>query len=162
MALAENEYAAPFVESVAITLFDGLAGCQGADREVFALDGQVGACCQTHEIGGVRHSVNFIEVVDAPDEPALGIAPGPEVFHVQIAYCEELWRGGEFGANLGPDLRPAVKGCTQKRKHSRGHFLMFVAQILTDKLDAAGEPFLDVLCSFMNLHRRISSNVHRR
>ena len=72
-------------------------------------DRQERAGGQPHQVVGVRHRVGFVEVVDAPDQPAFGVAPGAEVLHVQIADAEHDRGGGQLGADLRPALDPAVE-----------------------------------------------------
>ena len=77
----------------------------------------------------IRQFVDFVEIVDAPDQAALDVAPGAEVLDVQISHRQHP-RGAIFGgADLGPALHPAIEGGAQKEKYVFGHGLMFALEI---------------------------------
>lgn len=42
------------------------------------------ARCEPDEIAGVRQHASFVEVIDAPDESALGVTPCTEVLDMEI------------------------------------------------------------------------------
>ena len=81
-----------------------------------AFGSQMSTHGEADEIVGVGHGMGFVEVVDAPDQAAFNVAPGAEIFHVQVAHRQHARSLGKFGAHLRPDLRPAVIGSAQKWK----------------------------------------------
>src|ERR1700741_1322962 len=93
------------------------------------LAGQVSAHSEANQVVCVRKRMSLVEVVDAPDEAAFGIAPGAEGFHVEVANGQHLRRSGQFRANLWPQLRPAIKSGTEKRKDRCFHILVLFAEI---------------------------------
>ena len=95
--LGEDECLAALGDGVAIALFDGFGGFAARHLEVVAVDRQIRAGGEANEIERVRSRESFVEIVDAPDEAAFGVAPGAEVLDVQIADAEN---GGSFGELL--------------------------------------------------------------
>ena len=51
---------------------------------------------ETDQIERVGHPGCFIEIIDAPDQAAVGVAPGSEIFQMQVADREHLWRVHHF------------------------------------------------------------------
>jgi hypothetical protein len=56
--------------------------------------GEVRAYGEADEIVGIGQRIGFVEVVDAPNQAALEVAPGTEVFYVQVADGEGVRRFG--------------------------------------------------------------------
>jgi hypothetical protein len=48
--------------------------------------------------------MDLIEVVDTPDKATLGVAPGAEVLHMEVADREYRRRRGLVRLDAGPDL----------------------------------------------------------
>ena len=90
----------------------------------------MGANGETYQIDGVGHGPGFVEIVDAPDEAAFDVAPGSEIFDVEIAYGEDLRRAGEVGTDFRPELRPAVISGAEKHEDVRLHVGVFEAKVL--------------------------------
>ena len=72
-----------------------------------ALDGQVRAGGQAHEIDGVREAPDFVEIIDAPNQAAFDVAPGAEVFDVQIA-------DGQHGGPVDAIVAESGHTCIQR------------------------------------------------
>ena len=84
--LFEHErLARPDADRLAIAAQDRGAGLAGADRQRRIALGEQRAGREAHQIDRVRHRLRFVEIVDAPDQPAFGIAPGAEILDMQIA-----------------------------------------------------------------------------
>ena len=83
---------------------------------MLGFDGQMGADRQADEIVGVGHGMGFVEIVDAPDEAALDVAPGAEILDMQVADGQHVRGLGKIGTDLRPDLRPAIKVARRKGK----------------------------------------------
>ena len=107
---------------------------------------------QADQIVGIGHGVSFVEVVDAPDQASLHVAPGAEIFNVQIADRQHLRSIGEIGTDLRPDLRPAVESGSQKRKYRRLHVEVFEAQVVLDQIRVMAQPILEVAGRFYDVH----------
>ena len=73
-----------------------------------------GARDQPHEIDGIGHAGDFIEIVDAPDQPAFGVAPRAEILDMQIADREHARGLGKVRHGLLPQRSPAIEGAPQE------------------------------------------------
>src|SRR5208283_4669308 len=144
MVLGENERPAAPGDGIAIALLDGARGFLAGEGEVLFIDGQIGAGKQANEVHGIGGGPSFIEIVDAPDEAALEVAPGAEIFDVQIADGENLGSAGEFGADDGPQLRPAIEGSAEEGKSVESHVAVLQSNVRTDEPDVARGPFFKV------------------
>jgi hypothetical protein len=111
-------------QRVAVALFDGFGGHAARQTQVFTRDGQIGAGGEPHEVQRVSAGPDFVQVVDAPDEPAFRIPPGSKVFDMQVADSEHLWRFCEAGTDLRPMLQPAVEGSAEEGKSGLRHALV--------------------------------------
>ena len=81
------------------------------------------------QIESVGQRGAFVEIVDSPNQAALKVTPGAKILDVKIAYGENPGSLGRVGADLGPDLHPAIKGSAEKRKWRLRHVLVFQAKI---------------------------------
>ncbi len=90
---------------------------------------QVGARRQPHQVVRVRHRVSLVKVIHTPDQPPLLIAPGAEIFHVQVAHGQHPRSSCQVGTDLKPYLHPAVEGGAQKLKRILGHAGVLQRQI---------------------------------
>src|SRR5579859_302388 len=90
---------------------------------------QMSADCETDQIVCEGQSVSLVEVVDAPDQPPFGIAPGSEVLDVQIADGQHGRGFSQVGTDFWPQLSPAVGGRSEVREDSRLHAGVFEAEI---------------------------------
>ncbi len=98
----------------------------------------------------------FVEIVDAPDEAAFGVAPGAEVLDVEIADAEDGWSFRELGTDFRPVLQPAVKRGAEERERILRHQRVFERDVLADDGEALGQPLLEVCGGFEDVHRRRS------
>ena len=107
---------------------------------------------QAHQIDGVGHGPSFIEVVDTPDEAAFDVAPGAEIFDVEIADGEHVRGVGEVGTDLRPELRPAVVGGAEKHEDIRLHVGVFEAEVFLVDAGALGQPGFELAGGFDDVH----------
>ena len=105
-------------------------------------DGHVRAGRQAHQITGVRQPGGFVEIVHSPDQAAVGVAPGAEILHVQVAHRQRFGPRSEIAADLRPDLRPAIVGGAHERKQRRFHLGVLQFQIVGNQGDVGCEPRL--------------------
>ena len=56
---------------------------------------------------------------------AFGVAPGPEILHVEIAHHQHVRRARKRRAHQGPQLRPPVKRGSQEGEYGFGHVPVF-------------------------------------
>ena len=108
---------------------------------------------EADKIVGVSERIGFVKIVHAPDEPTFDVAPGAEIFDVQIAHGEHAGCFGKIGANLRPDLGPSIVRGAKKRKHRLLHSGVFQLEISFDDQSALGEPVLKLTGGFDNVHR---------
>ncbi len=83
--------------------------------------GQVCADGEANQVVGVGKGMRLVEVIDAPDQASFDIAPGTEVFDVEVADSEDMWGFGEVRTDVRPELCPAIVSGTKKRKGRRLH-----------------------------------------
>ncbi len=152
MLLAEDEGATFFAHAFVIAIEQGVANVLALEGEASGLDGEMGADGEAHQIDGVRHRPGFVKVVDAPDKAAFDVPPGAEVFHVQIADRERARSLGEIGANLRPELRPAVVSGAQKHEQVSLHVGVFQAKVFLVDGSAQSEPVFEQAGSFDDVH----------
>ena len=152
MMLAQNERKSFGLEAGLIALENCTADIFALQREFAAIDGKVGADGEADQIDRVRHGPCFVEIVDAPDEAALDVAPGAEVLDVQIADGENFRGLGELGTNLRPKLRPAVVSGAEEREEFFLHASVFEAKISLFEVSSLAEPGLKVAGGFDDVH----------
>lgn len=104
------------------------------------------------QVDGIGHGPGFVEIVDTPDEAALDVAPGAEVFYVEIADGEDLRSVGEIGTDLRPDLRPAVVGGAEEHEDIRLHVRVFEAEVFGIDAGALGQPGFELAGGFDYVH----------
>src|SRR5579871_217499 len=107
---------------------------------------------ESDEIISEREGMGFVEIVNAPDQATLDVAPGAEVLHVQIADCQHLRGPGKFWTDLRPHLRPAVVSRAQERENSCLHVVVFELQVFLNDRGTAAQPIFEVAGSFHYVH----------
>jgi hypothetical protein len=152
MFFSEDEGAAFFLEGFAIALEHGGADILALERETSGLDGEMGADGEAHQIDGEGHGPGFVEIVDTPDEAAFEVAPGAEIFYVKVADGEDARGIGKFGANLRPDLRPAVVGGAEEHEDVRLHVGVLEAKVSWVDTSALSQPGFELPGGFYYVH----------
>ncbi len=104
------------------------------------VDGKQGAGREPYQIEGEGQFGRFVKVIDAPDQPALDIPPGTEILDVQVAHGQHPGRLVQVGAQIGPELHPAIESGAQERKCSFGHALVLQLEVGSDQLRMNAEP----------------------
>ncbi len=97
---------------------------------------------EADQVVGVGQAPCLVEIVDAPDQAALGIPPGAEVLDMEVTDREDHRRPGCLGADIGPHLGPAIVGSAQKGERRGTHLLMFQHQVRTQQAKVPREPLL--------------------
>ncbi len=138
--LAQDEGLALFVEAFAIAFEECNADIFPLNGKASGFDREVRADGEADEIDGVGHGPGFVEVVDAPDEAALDVAPGAEILDVKVANGENFWSLGKIGTDFRPELHPAVVGGAEEGKDFRLHALVLEAEIFFVETGALPEP----------------------
>ncbi|MBB2687243.1 UNVERIFIED_ORG: hypothetical protein GGD47_004867 [Rhizobium etli] len=128
----------------AITAEDQLA--DHPNRGTLAVARQDGACRKANEIQRIGHHRRIVEIIDAPDEPALAIAPGAEILQMRIANRQHCGRAAELRADIEDDLAPAPIGGAQEDEIVAAHLLALFLKIVLDEIgpELAGEPGLEI------------------
>ena len=83
--LGQHERHAAAFEAPAIAFENRFRSLLRRDVQMIGGDGQMSAGGQANQVDRVGQPADFVEIVDAPDQPAFDVAPGAEVFDVQIA-----------------------------------------------------------------------------
>ena len=152
MTFLEHKRKAAIFHDALVSLDDCLGGVFGLHGEMLGASGEQRAGCQAHQIHSVGVDEGFIEIVDSPDKAAVGVLPSAEVFHVEIAHGQETGNAVQIGADLGPNLHPAIEGGAKKRENSGGHLLVFELQIGLDNADVLAQPLFIPSGCFDNVH----------
>jgi len=121
-------------------------------REVTGLGSEVGAHGETDKIVRVRERISLVEIVDTPDQSAFGVAPGAKVFHMQVANRQDLWRLGKIGADLGPNLCPAIVRSSKEWEDLGLHAGVLQAQVFLNDIGAFCQPVFIPARSFDDVH----------
>lgn len=100
-----------------------------------------GAGGEADEVLSEGEGSGFIEVVDAPDQAALGIAPGAEVFHVQITDGENVESARQLRAEFGPELDSAIESSAKEAEGIVRHGPVLLLEIGWDKFEMSAKPF---------------------
>src|SRR5437879_2714883 len=95
MVFGEDKGFAACGQGIAVALFEGLGSFATRHAEVLDRNCQIGAGRQAYKIQGVGSRPGFVEVIHAPNQTALLVAPCTEVFDVQVADSEH---GGRLPA----------------------------------------------------------------
>ena len=120
--------------------------------QLLGIDGEMRAGGQAHQIDGVGHAADFVEVVHAPDEPAFDVAPGAEILHVQIAHREQLGSIGAFRADLRIQLRPAIECGAEEREDRFPHQPVLERQIFRHDFQLMRQPLFVGRRRFTKVH----------
>src|ERR1051325_6588731 len=109
MLLRQDKRFAATVYSGAVAGLDGFGAVAAAQAEMLLLDRQIGAGRAADEVNRVRRGPGLVQVIDAPDEATLQVAPGAEVLDVKVADGENRGNGSKVLAEMRPELQPAGK-----------------------------------------------------
>lgn len=101
MVLGECEWPSAFFDRIAITLENLVRSLPRIARYA----GKERAGREANEVVGIGQRGGFVKIVDAPNQPALHVAPGAEVFDMEIAYSERAGRARFIRTMIAPDLR---------------------------------------------------------
>jgi hypothetical protein len=153
MMFGQDEGFAASRKPVTVTLLDCFGGFTPGHTQVLGCDRQVRACREADQVEGVRRRKGLVKVIYAPDQAAFFVAPGTEIFDVQVAYAENERSLGDVATNLRPVLKPAVKRGAEKREGRFGHERMLQGHVAADDREAPGQPLLEILSCLEDIHR---------
>ena len=153
MMFAKHNGAPTRLQRIPVAGQDGITGTFRIRAKMVRFDGQPRARGQPDQVHGIGHDGHFIEIIDAPHQTPLTVAPRPEILHMQIAHRQNRRGPDNLGTNLRPELTPPVKGPPQKRKHRPPHQRMLQPQISCDQGDLTSQPAFISACRFVNVQR---------
>ena len=92
MLFGQNVRNAAHLKALLVACEDRIAGILGGNLQARLANRDMRAGGQAHQIDGIGQLVDFVEIVDAPHQAAFHVAPGAEVFDVQIAHRQHVRR----------------------------------------------------------------------
>src|SRR5215472_18163818 len=107
---------------------------------------------QADQVIRVGQREGLVEIVDAPTQSPLGIAPGPVTVHVEIANAEYLRGVGPVSAYFRPHLCPAVVTAPEELERVFPHLGVFVAKMAADNRSASAHPGFVASGCGVNVH----------
>lgn len=152
MLFTQDKGAASVLHAVAVPGENGFASFMMLQRQVASFGCKVRADSEPNQIVGVRERIAFVEIVDAPDKPAFGITPGPEILDMQIADCQDTRGLHEVGANFRPELSPTVVRGSKKKEKFSLHTEMFQTQVFPYDVGAMSQPVFIAARGFDYVH----------
>jgi len=130
MLLREHERPPARLQPRGVAGQNHVAGVTRLHRQMTSRNREAHAGRQADQIVGVGQPLRLIKIVDAPDQAPLTVAPGAEIFDMQVANCQHRWRLRQSGADAWPLLGPAIEGRAEKRKDRIGHLGVFVGEVV--------------------------------
>ena len=124
---------------------------------------QQGARRQPDEVQRIGHLRRLVEVVDAPDQAAVGVAPGAEVLEMDIADGEDGSCVRQVRTDLQDRLGPPPIGGAQKDEGALPHLLVLERDVLRDDLapELLAHPIFVGLHGFADVgHAHASRKLH--
>ena len=141
-ALPDHDRRRPALDPARVPGEDRLGDDRTAETEPSRLDREEHARREPREVERVREPVALVEVVDAPHEAALAVAPGAVVLHVEVADGRHTGRAGELGRHLVEPLDEAVIGGTEERERISAHEPVLAVEVVVDDADVLRQPLL--------------------
>src|SRR5262249_11151696 len=80
------------------------------------------------------------EIIDAPDQPALGVSPAAEILEMKVADAEQARRAGQLRTMDRKQLHPAIEGGAQEGEGILRHVAMLLVEIRLDHFAVAAQP----------------------
>ena len=100
--------------------------------------------------------MGFIEVVDTPVESAFSVAPGAEVFDVEVAGGENNRGFHQLGQCCRKELGPAIESSSKQDERAGAHELVLLVEIGLHDFGVLAEPALIFQCCSVDIgHRRL-------
>src|SRR5215471_2362110 len=156
MMLRQDKWLATGVERRDISIENRPASSRPGKMEMVAINGQMGAGGQAHQVDCIGQAADLVEIIHAPDQAALAVAPGTEILHVQISHAEQLRRVHQARADARKKLRPAIKRAAKKAERALGHQTVLESQISADERHLLSQPCFIFLGRQVNSHLRLS------
>src|ERR1022692_2593036 len=158
---SKNEWATSGFQSLLISLQNGTAPFFESDCQVFRVDNNLYARRQAHQIICIRQRIRFVEVIDTPGQPTLGVAPSSKTADMQISYRQYFGSITQVGAYLRPKLSPPVKRPAEKEEGAFSHLLVLQSQMIFYDGRTTAHPVFVASGRLMNIHFPPLSRVRR-
>src|ERR1700676_2171438 len=160
--LRQHEGPAAASQPGSVPVENGRACSPGAQLQRGCGDGEPRRRCQADQVGRVGEWERLVEVIDAPDQPSLAVAPGAEVLGVQVPDREHIGCAGDIRAACVPLLDPAVEGRPKERERRECHLLVLEPDVGSHQRHLACDPCLVAAGGFDDrLERRGSRHAGR-
>src|SRR5262252_3952671 len=156
MMLRQDKWLATGVERRDISIENRPASSRPGKMKMVAINGQMGAGGQAHQVDCVGQAADLVEIIHTPDQAALAVAPGSEIFHVQISHAEQLRSVHQACADARKKLRPAIKRSAKKTERTLRHQTVLESQIAADERHLLSQPCFIFLGRQVNSHFRFS------
>src|ERR1017187_5303254 len=150
--LSKNEWATSGFQRLLISLQNGTAPFFESDCQVFRVDNNLYAGRQAHQIICIRQRIRFVEVIDTPGQPTLGVTPRSKTADMQISHRQYFGSITQVGAYLRPKLSPPVKCPAEKEERAFSHLLVLQSQVSLDDGRTTAHPVFVALGRLMNVH----------
>src|SRR5689334_2703099 len=149
LLLVEESGSRPF-ETVAVPIDERSRDRAVGDRQVGR---EAGAGREPDQVVRIGDDRCLVKIVDAPDQPRLGVAPGAEILQMQIA-DRQYWRGlRQLVADAFDPSRPAEISGPQEDKGTLAHAFVLLLQVGLDNTTLVAQPGLVFLVVADKRHR---------
>src|ERR1019366_1107169 len=159
--LSKNKWATSGFQRLLIPLQNGIATFFESECQMFRVDNNLYAGRQTHQIICIRQRIRFVEIIDTPGQPPLGVAPSSKTADMQISHRQYFGSITQVGAYLRPKLSPPVKSPAEKEKQALSHLLVLQSQMSFYDGRTTAHPVFVALGRLMNIHFPPLSRVRR-
>src|SRR6202049_5193920 len=150
--LSKNKWATSGFQRLLISLQNGTATFFKSDCQMFRVDNNLYAGRQAHQIIRIGQRIGFVEVIDTPGQPTLGVAPSSKTADMQISHRQYFGSIPQVGAYLRPKLSPPVKRPAEKEEGAFSHLLVLQSQVGFDDGRTTAHPVFVALGRLMNIH----------
>src|ERR1035441_6037867 len=163
--LSKNKWTTSNFQRLLIPLQNGTATFFESDCQVFRVDNNLYAGRQAHQIICIRQRIRFVEIIDTPGQPTLGVTPSSKTADMEISHRQYFGSITQGGTYLRPKLSPPVKRPAEKEEGAFSHLLVLQSQVSFDDGRTTAHPVFVALCRLMNIHFSATltrSSNHRR
>src|ERR1700680_2536332 len=119
--LSQNKWATSGLQRLLISIQNGTATFFQSDCQMFRVDNNLHAGRQAHQIIRIGQRIRFVEVIDPPGQPTLGVAPSSKTADMQISHRQYFGGITQTGTYLRPKLSPPVKRPAEKEEGAFSH-----------------------------------------
>ena len=117
------------------------------------LGGKPDAGREPDQIERIGHHRGLVEIVDAPDQAAVGVAPGAEIFQMQVADRKHLRGIHQIRTQFSDLFGPAEIGRAQEDEGALFHPDMLVLDVFLDDFALSRQPGFVVAIVLAKRHK---------